>query len=147
MSDIENFSCLEVSRKSVGRWQMLFNLNTSVMKKIILVSVLAFFLFYPSFSQQEETHVRIVSPGSHSSDVFYSQDSLSQAAPQTILLSRICNACPCSLIGASDGARGFQGGSSTCTHYQLIITLSTIKNHLKQHSLLLNIIKLSCYLW
>ena len=94
MSDIENFSCLEVSRKSVGRWQMLFNLNTSVMKKIILVSVLAFFLSHPSFSQQEETHVRIVSPVSHSSDVFYSQDSLSHAAPQTILLARICNACP-----------------------------------------------------
>jgi len=55
------------------------------MKKIILVSVLAFFLSHPSFSQQEETHVRIVSPGSHSSDVFYSQDSLSHADLQAII--------------------------------------------------------------
>lgn len=48
------------------------------MKKIILVSILAFFLFQPSFSQQDETHVRKVSPDNHSSDIFYNQDSFSQ---------------------------------------------------------------------
>lgn len=55
------------------------------MKKIILFSVLAFFLFQPSFSQQDETHVNKVSPDNHSSDIFFNQDSLSQADLKTII--------------------------------------------------------------
>ncbi len=55
------------------------------MKNIILFSVLVFFLFQPSFSQQDETHVKIVFPDNHSSDIFYNQDSLSQADFKTII--------------------------------------------------------------